>query len=249
MRNLIGMSVLASLLLVPGSVTTAQAGASVSVSFNVGTPFSAWCDDDLDWDNAIMIDNSRVGFWVMLPSGRWVLRCRSMWWNASYDDWCFGPWYYDYSIAYCNDCRYHFHGHYSFPVVMFHNYMYQHCRPWYTRHFTNHNGRYVRNTIVRHREPVRVHEVTRERTNNRQSVIVRERVQPSRTVERKTVIVKESRPEVRANGGTRDTRVTATRSSSNKQPAVTRSSSSARESGSRNKSVTKTETRRNTRGR
>ncbi|MBN1128761.1 MAG: hypothetical protein JXA71_07230 [Chitinispirillaceae bacterium] len=246
MRNLIRMSVLAAIMLIPGCASTARAGASVSVSVNVGTPFSAWYDSDLDWDNAIVIDNSRIGFWVMLPSGRWVLRCRSMWWNTAYDDWCFGPWYYDYSIAYCNHC----YGNYPFPVVRFHVYMHRYYRPWHTRHFTHHSGRYVRHTAVRHHEPARVRQVRRGRTYEQPAVIVKKTKQPARSIQKTAVIVKESKPSVRNDGGTRDTRINNSRGSAgDKQPAMTRSSSSSRTSGNRSGTVTRTQTRRDGRSR
>jgi hypothetical protein len=256
MRNLIGMSVLAAMMLIPGSASTAQAGASVSVSVGLGTGYSTYYDADMDWDNVLVLDDSRIGFWVMLPSGRWVLRIRNMWWNAAYEEWCFGPWYYDYSIVYNYHSHNHFFGNCGFHPVWFHMYMSNHYRPWHERHFYHQNGRYVRRidnrrnapTIVRQREPARVTEVRKERSNSRPAVIVRESKPPVRIDGGNRPAQIENKRPARVNNGNRNAQVDRSSSRSG-NAGISRSQTTTRESGNRTRTVTKTETRRDGRKR
>lgn len=253
MKKLIGMSLLAAMVIVPGCATTAQAGASVSVSVGIGSGYSTYYDEDLDWNNMIVIDNSTVGFWVMLPSGQWVFRCRSMWWNADYDNWCFGPWYYNYSIAYRCHCHSHYHGYCPFHAVRFHAYMHTNYRPWHERHFASHQGYYV--------QRYRSHEEYRR--NHPSTVVIRENNRGHGTREKTTVIVREKEP-VRIDGGTRQQRVEPRRSApvnerrmeprmsqgtERRGAEMTRSRTVTRESGNRSTTITRTETRRDGRRR
>jgi hypothetical protein len=255
MKNLIGMSVLAAMMLIPCSVQTAQAGASVSVSVGLGVGFATCYDEDIDWDNVYVIDNSRIGFWIMLPNGRWVLRCRSMWWNSDYDDWYFGPWYYDYTIAYSN-----------FPIwrpnhaMLFHLYMDRHYRPWHTRYFHFSNDRYVRRyarhddfhhnrphtTVIRERETVRFNNQNHARHNERTTVIVREK-EPVRIDGGNRPERIETRRQPRVDNGNYNSR--SDRGGDRRPADVTRSRTMTRESGNRSTTITRTETRRQGRSR
>lgn len=264
MRNLIGISVLAAMLLIPGCASTAQAGASVSVSVGFGVSYSSCLYEDIDWNNVYVIDNSRIGIWIMLPDGRWLLRCRTMWWNADYDDWYFGPWYYDYSIAYSR-----FYAWQPFHAIRFHIYMHNHYRPWHNRYFHHHNGRYIRRhdirshsshnvqrhdvrrnapIIAREHKPARVAEVRREGRNERPAIIVRESKQPVRIDgnNRPERIEKKQPAQVsNRNHGNRIERC----SSRSKHVEMSRSRTGNRESGNRTKTTTKTQTRRSGRSR
>ena len=51
MRNLIGMTALAAMMLIPSCAGTGQAHASVSVSVGLGVGFSSGFYEDIDWDN------------------------------------------------------------------------------------------------------------------------------------------------------------------------------------------------------
>jgi hypothetical protein len=264
MRNLIGMSVLAAMMLIPNCATTAQAGASVSVSVGFGVRYANFYYEDIDWDNVYVIDNSRIGIWIMLPDGRWVLRCRSMWWNSDYDDWCFGPWYYDYSIAYGN-----FYAWQPYHAIRFHVYMHQHYRPWHARYFNHHNGRYIRRHDVRHNgghdayrhnarrnapvvtrqhEPARVTEVRRDGHNERTTVIVREKKQPVRIDGGNRPERIEKRQPAQVNNSSRSAQVDRNNSRSG-HTDLSRPRTGNRESGNRGNTVTKTQTRRDGRSR
>jgi hypothetical protein len=271
MRNLIGLTALVSMMLIPGSPTTAQAGASVSLSVGFGSGYGTCYDDDVDWDNALVLDDSRIGVWVMLPSGRWVLRIRSMWWNAEYDEWAFGPWYYDYNIAYNHHSRDHFFRNCGFNAVGFHFYMSQNYRPWHERHYYSNNGRYTRRyssyeayhqerykgPAVRHQEPVVVREVRPSRGSERTTVIVRENKQPVRIDGGNRPARIENERQARMDVGTRADRIDRgnrpekiDRSSApGRQVEVTRSRATTRETGNRGGTVTRTETRRDVRKR
>jgi hypothetical protein len=120
MRTMSGTIITAAIICAMGVGMTASAGACVQVS--VGCNTNAQCntnvecntnydnyeDDDVNCENLIVIDDNQVGYWVMLPSGRWVFRCRSMWFDAGLSDWRFGPWWNNVSISY--GCQCHNHG-------------------------------------------------------------------------------------------------------------------------------------------
>jgi hypothetical protein len=271
MRNLIGMSVLAAMMLIPGCASTAQAGASVSVSIGLESGYSTYDDDDMDWDNVLVLDNSRVGVWVTLPSGRWVFRIRNMWWNAEYEEWCFGPWYYDYSIAYNYHSYNHFFGNCGFNPVWFHVYMSSYHRPWHESHFNHEHGRYVRRIDhirhnPRHGEPARVSEYRREGRSERPAVIVREnnrraRIDGDNRTERidnrrqdrvdqgnRNERIENNRPN-RADNGNHGERIDRSGGSRNGNSEMSRTQTGNRESGNRARSATRTETRRDGRNR
>lgn len=250
MRNLIGMSVLAAMMLIPGSASTAQAGASVSVSvgLGVGTGYSTYYDADMDWDNVLVLDDSRVGVWVMLPSGRWVFRIRNMWWNAEYEEWCFGPWYDDYSIVYNYHSNNHFFGNCGFHPVWFHMYMSSHYRPWHERHFYHQDGRYVRRIDNKRHEPVRVTEFRREGHNERPAVIVRESKPPVRIDGGNRPAQIENKRPAQVDNGNRNARIDRSSSRSG-NAGISRPQTTTRESGTRTRTVTRTETRRDGRNR
>jgi hypothetical protein len=268
MRNLIGLAVALALLSIPGC-SRVYGGPGVSVTFSAG--YADYWDDDMDWDNVIMIDNTRIGIWVMLPSGRWVLRCRSIWWDSGYDEWCFGPWWYDYSISY--GC------HYSYPFygVGFHTYMHRHYPRWHNHYFNHRGGHYVRrmdrHPVYRdnhagHNAPVIRHEAPRasaqavrpEPQRDNGPVIQRQRqrdnapvmrnepprdnnsvVQPQRQTERTTVITRE-RTITRTDGGDRIQRTNNITPSH--QTEITRSRTTTRDNSMRSgHSVTRTDTR------
>jgi len=89
MRKILGLSMLLTLLAVPAAVTPVYAGASVGLSLEVRSGYST-CDDfdaDMDWDNLIVINNDRIGFWIMLPSGMQVFHCRDMYYDYGCDEW------------------------------------------------------------------------------------------------------------------------------------------------------------------
>jgi hypothetical protein len=260
MKNLIGLSVLAAMMLIPCYAQTAQAGASVSVSVGFGTGYATCYDDDMDWDNVIVIDNSTVGFWVMLPSGHWVLRCRSMWWNQDCDDWCFGPWYYNYSIAYGCHCHDHFAYYCPFHAIRFHAFMNMHYRPWHDRYFHRDHNRYVRRyprhddfhhnrphaTVIRERETVRYNNQDNARHNERTTVIVREK-EPVRIDGGNRPERIETRRQPRVDNGNYNSR--SDRGGDRRPTEVTRSRTMTRESGNQSTTITRTETRRHGRSR
>ena len=211
MRNLIGLAVALALLSIPGC-SRVYAGPAVSVTISAG--YSNYWDDDMDWDNVVIIDNTRIGFWVMLPSGRWVLRCRSMWWNSGLAEWSFGPWWYDYSIVY---------GTYFVP---FHWYMHSYYPRWHNHYFSHRGGHYIRRVdrhpvyrdnhpgykapAVRHEAPrAKAQTIRPEPQRNNAPVIKREpqkasnpAVQPQKQTQRTTVITRE-RTITRTDGGNR----------------------------------------------
>lgn len=153
MRNLIGtaVAVVLSMMLLPGCCSTAHAGmatVSVSVSSSSGCPGEGYvyedCDyEDMDWDNVIVLNNNLIGFWVVLPSGDWALRCRAMWYNSGSFEWTFGPWWYDYSVTYGCHCHDDYVS-YSCPFhgQRFHVYMDLHYHDWHNRYFVYTYNRY-----------------------------------------------------------------------------------------------------------
>jgi hypothetical protein len=196
MRNFLGtaVAVVLSMVFFPNCAGTANAGLAVSVS--VGA--SAGCpdgyvydecndcyDDVMDWDNAIILNDNLVGFWVLLPSGQWALRCRSMLYNSGSYEWTFGPWWYDYSISYGCNC----HNSYvaygcPFHGVRFHTYMVRHYPVWHSNYFVFNYNRYAprverhiyvnRGRYYRHDEPAiyRTHTVHQSRPATIQSTTV-----------------------------------------------------------------------------
>lgn len=256
MRNLIGLAVALSLLSIPGC-SRVYGGPSVSVTISSG--YSTYWDDDMDWDNVVMIDDSRIGIWVMLPSGRWVLRCRSMWWDSGYSEWCFGPWWYDYSISYG------YHSPWPFYGVGFHTYMHRHHPRWHNHYFSHRGGHYIRrvdrhpfyrDNRAGHNAPVIRHEAPRtgDRTvrpapqRDNAPVIQREPqrtsgqvVQPQKQTERTTVITRE-RTVTRTDGGDRIQRTN--NAGPSRQAEVTRSRTITRDNSTRSGgSTTRTDTR------
>ena len=227
MRNLLGTAVAAvglSMVLLPNCCSTANAGMSVSVS--VGVPvayeyypaeYSTNCgyvvsdDEEMNWDNVIVLNENLIGFWVLLPGSHWVLRCRSMWFNSGCDEWCFGPWWNDYSISYDCHCNGPYYNRYC-PIhgERFHYYMNLHYRNWHSRYFTCTHNRYQprveRQVIISHeridrdRAPVIIH---------RQPSVPVERVQQCRPVtdERTIIINHESKQPVKIDGGNRTERI------------------------------------------
>lgn len=80
------------------SASNAQVGLSVNI--NVNRPahppegYVATCDDDdMFREDLVVINNTCVGFWVILPTGRRILHCRNMWYDRKAGDWYYGPWH------------------------------------------------------------------------------------------------------------------------------------------------------------
>jgi hypothetical protein len=134
MRTMIVTGSLAAILFA-ASWSNADAGVSVEVS--VGSPgyvmHNNYNSDYMDREDLIVIDNSQVGFWVMLPSGRWVFRCRSMWYDSGWDEWHYGPWWDNYSIAFSADCDDGFHLFNPYHGMWYHSYMYDHYPRYWER--------------------------------------------------------------------------------------------------------------------
>ncbi|MBN2037406.1 MAG: hypothetical protein JW768_11735 [Chitinispirillaceae bacterium] len=262
MKHLITLTALFSMMLLPGCASTAQAGGtSVSVSVGFSSGYVTCYDEDMEWDNLIVIDNSRVGFWVMLPSGRWVFRCRSMWWSSAYDEWCFGPWYYDYSIVYRCHCHSHYHPYCPFHGIRFHVYMHKHYPKWHKRHFIHHRGAYVRRvdshhrdrhgaTVVRHVERRNGKDVQTHHQSQKQKDVVREKRTPVRTIKKTTTVTREIQTPVRTNETRRSASI-SNNQSTKQQVKVTRSRTVVRQPAQTrtSKSVTRTQTRKNSRKR
>lgn len=53
-----------------------------------------------DREDLIVISPDLIGFWVRLPSGRFVLHCRSVWYNSKTDILYYGPWREDRHMIY-----------------------------------------------------------------------------------------------------------------------------------------------------
>jgi hypothetical protein len=248
MRKMFGIGAVLVLVAVSASVVPTEAG--VSVQFSVGThagyvPFYD-LEDDLDWDNMVVVDNDRVGFWVMAPSGRWVFRCRNMWYDYSCDEWRYGSWWYDYSLSYD-----------PFYGVRFHIFMNRHYPRYHERYFYHDNGFYFRYNHrynnYRHGQgdrhsdynaPPRIERNEPAIHREKQSV---QQVNPvQREVSRTTVITREPTRPVRTDGGDRINRTSSGRSyGSQTQVVRERSATTARVQPSSNGTrVTRTETRR-----
>ena len=128
MRNLIAVPVVCSAVLIASCFAPAKAGVSISVSVGAPVGYSTGEDDPaMDNDQLIILGGSRVGYWMMLPTGRWVLRCRAMWYDRGCDEWQYGPWGMDYSVAYDP----HWANHYT----RFSGYMNRNYPRYYASHF------------------------------------------------------------------------------------------------------------------
>ena len=194
MRKLFGtaVAVAMSMAFLPTFCSTANAEMAVSVSIgaSAGCPGDGYvyedCDEDvMDWDNAIILNDNLIGFWVLLPGGQWALRCRSMWYNSGSYEWTFGPWWYDNSISY--DCHCH-DGYVSYACpfhgARFHTYMISHYPVWHSRYFVYSHDRYQprverqiivnRGRYYRHDEPAiyRTHPVQQSHPATIQSTTV-----------------------------------------------------------------------------
>jgi hypothetical protein len=176
-----------------------KADAGVSVELSVGTPvlhgsYVISDYDDMDREDLIIIDNNQVGFWFMLPSGRWVFRCRSMWYDGGQDDWCYGPWWDNYSITFSYDFNNPFHFYHPYRGAWFHSYMHNnyphywertyghraiqwHDRPdMHAGHpgFDGHGDRHVTSRPAPANHPTRIIETTRIITPDRTSSAARD---------------------------------------------------------------------------
>lgn len=131
---------LVSLTTILSAAVGSNADACVSVELSVGTPvvhasYISRDYDNMDREDLIIINNNQVGFWVMLPSGRWVFRCRSMWYDSGWDEWCYGPWWDNYSISYDYNGPFHLFG--PSHGVWFHPYMQNHYPKYWERTYGN----------------------------------------------------------------------------------------------------------------
>jgi hypothetical protein len=242
MRKMFGIAVVVSMLVVPGCVMTTMAGTSIQFSIEARSNYVGFndLDDDMDWDNMMVVDNNRIGVWVMGPSGQWVFRCRDMWYDNSCDEWRYGPWWYDYYLSYGS-----FHG------IHFHIFMNQHYPRYHERYFYHDNGFFFR---YNHRYNDRHSDYSAPRMERNGPAIHREKqtvqqVNPGRGFERTTVITRVPSQPVGIDGGDRVDRTdrssrgpsTATRT----QIVRERSAAATRVQPSSNGTrVTRTETRR-----
>ena len=85
-----------------------------------------------DRDDLIMINESQIGFWSVLPDGRHILQCRTMWYDRNHDNWFYGPWYIDRSISY------HEYKKSRWFNVGFHDYMRKHYPKYHEKRFESH---------------------------------------------------------------------------------------------------------------
>lgn len=145
MRNMIGLLVVAAVLSAAGC-SGARAGVSLSVS--VGhTAVCEPCDDCgyysdpcMHREDLIVINNDLVGFWIRLPTGRWVFRCRSMWYDGGLDEWHYSAWWDNFFVSYSCHCRDAFHGYCPFHGARFGFYMQRHYPRYWERHYRHHPG-------------------------------------------------------------------------------------------------------------
>jgi hypothetical protein len=128
MRSMIVTTLSLGALLVGGIATDVQAGASVQIS--IGTqrdwPEFEYFEADVDDENLIVISDNEVGYWVMLPSGRWVMRTRRLWFDNGCSEWRFGPWSFNYSVNYGCQCNGPFHGYCPFHGERYRSYVVTH---------------------------------------------------------------------------------------------------------------------------
>lgn len=86
-------------------------------------------DEDMNRDDLIIYDKGHVGFWLLLPSGDYVFRCRAMRYDRGAGEWYYGPWYERHDIDYH---RYHMiHSH----PEHFRDYMHRKYPRYYDRNF------------------------------------------------------------------------------------------------------------------
>lgn len=244
--KLLGVPVLVSMLFIPGCYMRAQGGPSIEVS--IGAGYSTCDDEDMDWDNLIVVNNDQIGFWVLLPSGQWVFKFRRMWYNNSCNEWYYGPWAIDYTVSYGCHCHHGVHWRYCpYHATRFHHYMNRHYHRWHDAYFYHENGRYIRrgpilreremdrhsNVIIRGNEPVLYRESSRQV----------ETARPEKTIQRTTIITRENQGHTAAGGNNRIERVDRSRTS-NKQVEVSRDKyfSRSQPSISRESSVSRTST-------
>lgn len=128
MRNLIAVPAIAAVMLAASCLAPARAGVSVSINVGIPVGYSTGEDDiDMNNDELIVLNNDRVGFWIMLPNGRWAFKYRPMWFHRDYDEWYYGPWAIDYSMPY--------DPFWSSRCVRFQVYMNRHYPVYYGRFF------------------------------------------------------------------------------------------------------------------
>lgn len=246
MRTMFGLAAVA-LIAVSASVVPAQAGVSVQFSVGAHSDYVGFndLDYDMDWDNMMVVDNNRIGVWVMGPSGQWVFRCRNMWYDNSCDEWRYGPWWYDYYLSYN-----------SFNGTRFHIFMNHHYPRYHERYFYHNNGFYLR---YNHRQydgggrGYRNNDYNTPRMERNEPAIHREKqsmqqTNPVREQERTTtVITREPTRPVRTDGGNRVDRTDRSYGSPSvgTQTRVVRERSTTRVQPSSNGTrVVRTETRR-----
>jgi hypothetical protein len=88
----------------------------VSVQITVGNPPpprqeivvipQGYVDDYEPREDLVVISPNIIGFWVKLPSGRFVLHYRSTWYDDKNCRMYYGPWKKDHNRAYHNYSRY-----------------------------------------------------------------------------------------------------------------------------------------------
>lgn len=201
MRTMIGAVGLA-VVLCAAVVSNANAGVSVEVSVGGHHGFGPGVDcgfDDLDREDLIVINNNQVGFWVMLPSGRWVFQCRSMWFDSEWNEWRYGPWWHDYAVSYSCHCHDSFRQFCPFHGVQFHTYMHRHYPKYWNRTFSHRvirvPDRHVR--YADHRGPGRIAPARH----------------PVTVIERTRIVTPAAKHSVERNGGLR-------KSAETRQPGV-----------------------------
>lgn len=131
MRRLI---VALAIVLAAFSAGNAQIGLSVNINVNRSAQapegYIATCDDDdMFREDLCVINNTCVGFWVVLPTGVHVLHCRNMWYDRQTRDRYYGPWHEDRTVSFA---RYSRGPYYN---VRFHDYMHRTYPRYYERRF------------------------------------------------------------------------------------------------------------------
>lgn len=155
MRSRTLIPAIAAVVCFAGWMSAAPAEVSMSFSFGTEVGFDP-CDDDMDCDNIIVINDNEIGYWIQLPSGRWVLRSRPMWFNIALDEWCYGPWTFNYSVNHVCLCHGPRHSYCPYHGIRYITYMqtnYPHRRYYYG------NGPYRVNREYRYHDGNRPHRV------------------------------------------------------------------------------------------
>jgi hypothetical protein len=247
MRKMFALPVVLSMLAIPASVVPTTAGPRVGFSVEFGSGYIG-CNDfeeDMDWDNLIVINNDRIGFWLVLPSGMCVFHCRNMWYDNGYDEWRYGPWWDDYTMSYGRP----YHG------VSFHIYMERYYPRYHARYFYHDNGHYYWNN---HREYNRRYE--RDDRHSDYHAPRMKSVEPAvnhethgavRDMEsnRTTVTIRSPSAPVRTDGGSRLDRTDRFSSDRSNAPVVRERSATRVQPSSNGTRGTRTETRAQNRGR